>query len=386
MISQHDKGQYFTKNLKLKQKLYSFILNKPNLILEPSVGRGDLVEYIISQNKDVQFDLYEIDKSISFLKSINVDDIHFGDFLEYNIEKTYKTIIGNPPFVKTKKGNLYIDFIDKCFKLLEENGELIFIIPTDFLKLTSSTKLINTMLENGTFTHIYHPNNENLFENATIDIIIFRYCKNKKLPNKILFNDNEKYLINTNGIITFTDKVNENLVKFSEIFDIYVGIVSGKEKIFKNNKYGNVQVLNAKNKKEKYILINEFPTNNENLNKYLLENKETLINRKIRKFNNDNWFEWGALRNIKKMIENIGKDCIYVSNLTRKDEICFKSSVNLFGGGLIIMIPKKNINLSKVVKFINSNIFKDNYMYSGRFKIGHKQLCNSLFDYKSFTK
>jgi adenine-specific DNA-methyltransferase len=386
MTSQHDKGQYFTKNLNLKQKLYSFILNKPNLILEPSVGRGDLVEYIISQNKDVQFDLYEIDKSISFLKSINVDDIHFGDFLEYNIEKTYKTIIGNPPFVKTKKGNLYIDFIDKCFKLLEENGELIFIIPTDFLKLTSSTKLINTMLENGTFTHIYHPNNENLFENATIDIIIFRYCKNKKLPNKILFNDNEKYLINTNGIITFTDKVNENWVKFSEIFDIYVGIVSGKEKIFKNNKYGNVQVLNAKNKKEKYILINEFPTNNENLNKYLLENKETLINRKIRKFNNDNWFEWGALRNIKKMIENIGKDCIYVSNLTRKDEICFKSSVNLFGGGLIIMIPKKNINLSKVVKFINSNIFKDNYMYSGRFKIGHKQLCNSLFDYKSFTK
>ena len=63
-------------------------------------------------------------------------------------------------------------------------------------------------------------------KNATIDIIIFRYCKDKKLPNKILFNDNEKYLINTNGIITFTDKVNKNLVKFSEIFDIYVGIVS----------------------------------------------------------------------------------------------------------------------------------------------------------------
>ena len=57
MTSQHDKGQYFTKNLKLKQKLYSFILNKPNLILEPSVGRGDLVEYIISQNKDVNFDI-----------------------------------------------------------------------------------------------------------------------------------------------------------------------------------------------------------------------------------------------------------------------------------------------------------------------------------------
>ena len=93
----------------------------------------------------------------------------------------------------------------------------------------------------------------------------------------------------------------------------------------------------------------------------------------------------GSIKKYKKIKENIGKDCIYVSNLTRKDEICFESTVNLFGGGLIIMIPKE-YKFIKVVKFINSNIFKNNYMYSGRFKIGHKQLCNSLFDYKSFTK
>lgn len=31
------------------------------------------------------------------------------------------------------------------------------------------------MIENGSFTNIYYPNNENLFKDAKIDIIVFRY-------------------------------------------------------------------------------------------------------------------------------------------------------------------------------------------------------------------
>ena len=36
--------------------------------------------------------IYEIDKSISFLKSINVDDIHFGDFLDIILKKHIKLL------------------------------------------------------------------------------------------------------------------------------------------------------------------------------------------------------------------------------------------------------------------------------------------------------
>ena len=68
--------------------------------------------------------------------------------------------------------------------IYENNGELIFIIPSDFFKLTSASKLLNNMILNGTFTHIYHPHNEKLFENASIDVIVFRYCKNNNLSNK----------------------------------------------------------------------------------------------------------------------------------------------------------------------------------------------------------
>ena len=57
---------------------------------------------------------------------------------------------------------------------------------------------------------------------------ISRYAFNKKLIN-------EKYLINTNGIITFSDtSSNQNKYPLNRYFDIYVGIVSGKESVFKN--------------------------------------------------------------------------------------------------------------------------------------------------------
>ena len=291
----------------------------------------------------------------------------------------FKVLFGNPPFVKTKSGNLYHEFILKCYELLEEKGELIFIVPSDFLKLTSSGKILSEMLENGTFTHIFQPNKENLFEHATIDVIVFRYCKDKKLDSKVIINDEEKYLVNTNGIITFSEtKKRKSGKSFGEDFSIFVGMVSGKENVFKNELLGDKEVLNGKNLVEKYIILENFPTDDSKVNEYMLNNKTALMERKIRKFTEKNWYQWGALRNIESVKEHEGKDCIYVKTLTRSNEVAFIDKVRLFGGGLLIMIPKKKINLKKVIEKINSDAFRSNYMYSGRFKIGHKQLLNAM--------
>jgi adenine-specific DNA-methyltransferase len=373
------KGQYFTKNVFLKESVYKIILNNPSKILEPSCGKGHLIEHVLQNNENVCFDMYEIDDKLDILKTINKDDIKFVDFLKEKITERYDTVIGNPPFVKTKTGNLFLKFIQKCYNLLNNNGELIFIVPSDFIKQTSSSKIINEMMNNGTFTHIIHPHDETLFDNANVDVIVFRYCKNKELNNTIRLNDEDKFLINTNGILTFSDSQSHNLTMFSDFFDIYVGMVTGKECVYKNETFGNIDVLNGKDKLDKYILIKSFPTKNESLNEYMLSNKKELIERKIRTFNENNWFEWGALRNYTTIQNNIGKKCIYVNNITRSKDVCFEGTVQLFGGGLIIMIPKKEIDIDNIVTFINSDSFKSNYMYSGRFKIGHKQLCNCLF-------
>ena len=377
MTTKHNLGQYFTTNKELKEKVFDFILNRPSFILEPSIGQGDLVTFITEKIPTIKFDMYEIDTKITLLGKIEKDKIIYGDFMKQKITKSYQTIVGNPPYIRTKKGNLYIDFTEKCYSLLDDNGELIFIVPSDFFKLTSASNLLNEMMENGTFTHIFHPNNEKMFENASIDVIVFRYCKNKLIEKKVVYNDKLLYITNSNGLITFGEKQNKNSVMFKDFFDIYVGLVSGKEEIYKNKELGNIQVLNGEDKVEKYIYIENYPCENKEINNYLLDHKKELIERKIRKFNENNWFEWGAPRNIKTINSNLGKECIYIYNLTRRPIVSFVGKINYFGGGLIMLKPKKKCNLSKIVSFINSNTFKDNFMFSGRFKIGHRQLCQS---------
>lgn len=432
LIQRNKYDQYFTTNITLQRKVFDLILNNPDVILEPSVGRGDLVKYVMENSDMKTFDMYEIDNTVKLLDGVDIKNVTYCDFLKQVINKKYKTIIGNPPY-----GKLYVLFIQKCFNLLEENGELIFIIPSDFFKLTRSVKLLNEMMTAGSFTHIYHPNNEKLFEFASVDIIIFRYCKDhvtvdcqtelssedKNLPKKILhtspaqtlYNDKIMNIHNNSGLITFSDYSDGNLITetrsnelISNHFDIYVGLVSGKEEVFKNEKFGNLYLLNGVNKKDKYIFLKKFPTANDELNKYMLDNKKELIERQIRNFTEKNWFEWGAIRNEEQMnsftydIElEIGKlsldeyynkcytlskmkpikvmKCIYVYTLTRKEQIAFIDDVGYFGGNLIMMKPKKEYDLNKIVDYLNSDEFKHNFIYSNRFKIGHRQLANSTF-------
>jgi adenine-specific DNA-methyltransferase len=375
-------GQYFTKDLSLKNKVFEFIKNNPSLILEPSIGRGDLVTHVSDKIEKVKFDMFEIDNSITLLEKINKTKVIYGDFLKQNISRKYKTIIGNPPYVRTSKGNLYIDFTEKCFNLLEDNGELIFIVPSDFFKLTASVALLEKMMNVGTFTHIYHPNDEHLFKEASIDVIVYRYSKNTSLGNITYYNGEKKYINNNNGLITFHDNVVENNKSFKDYFTAHVGMVTGAEKIFKNNEYGNLELLNSNQQKENYIYIDKFPTENPSLNKYMESHKKHLISRKIKKFNETNWFQWGAIRNLSITKNNLGKDCIYIHTLTRKEIVAFKSKVTYFGGGLIMLLPHQKIDLNLVVNYLNSEKFKKNFIYSGRFKIGQRQIINATIDCK----
>jgi len=376
----HQYGQYFTTNTTLKTKLLEFILNDPRIILEPSIGRGDLVLFVKDKLPSVLFDMYEIDDTIVLLDGIEKDDVVYGDFLTQVVSRKYMTIVGNPPFVRTKKGNLYIDFIEKCFQMLDDSGELIFIVPSDFFKLTSATRLLNSMTNQGTFTHIFHPHDEKMFENATIDVLVFRYCKDVSLiTNKVLYNGELLNVINSNGLITFdnTDMKNRGVL-FQEHFDIYVGLVSGKESVFKNEELGNISVLNGKDVTNRYIQIDTYPSDTEAVNEYLLQNKQELLNRGIRKFDERNWYQWGAPRNIHVMKTCFGQKCIYIYNLTRKPQIAFPETVQYFGGGLIMLKPKNNqCDIDKCLAYINSGTFQNKFRYSGRFKIGQRQLCNS---------
>ena len=370
-------GQYFTTDESLLNRVKILIMNKEGTILEPSFGQGNLLEISFCDNTRPIIG-YEIDKNIKILKSLRekvsrchaVIKLRYTDFLSANIKERFTTIVANPPYCKIKGSqNLYLEFIKKCYSLLESDGEMIFIVPSDFLKATNSAGLIEEMSLSGSFTHFYFPDCENLFDGASIDVVVFRYQLGLK-QNTTIVNDVVKYIDTTDGIISFSNSENRG-VPIENLFDVYVGIVSGKDDVFQSD-HGNVKVLTDFDTEKKFVLVSRFPTKSEKINDLLLENKDALLARRIRKFTETNWFEWGALRNINAIKDNVKKPCIYVRTITRKDLVATKGQVQLFSGSLLCLIPKETLNLDDIVDQINAN--RNDYTYSGRFKITHRQL------------
>ena len=86
-------GQYFTTHKKLQEKVVEFILNNPSIILEPSIGQGDLITCIKEKIPNITFDMYEIDTKIKLLENIQKNKVIYGDFLKQVISKKYQTIV-----------------------------------------------------------------------------------------------------------------------------------------------------------------------------------------------------------------------------------------------------------------------------------------------------
>lgn len=371
-------GQYFTINKKLQSFVFKKVKHKSKPLLEPSFGAGHLLRLFKEYRDDYPMTCYEIDETIKPVVTFNENQtVEYGDFMKIDIPTKFKTIIGNPPYVKQSTGNLYLKFIEKCYECLDEDGELIFIVPSDFIKLTRAGPIINKMILEGSFTDFLFPNDESLFDKASIDVVVFRYEKGT-FANKALVNETEMFCNVKNGIVTFSDK--EVCGKpISDFFNAYVGIVSGRDSVYKQT-FGNIDVLQDKDKIEKFIQVKTLPSGDERIDVWLNSHKDELINRKIRKFSEKTWFEWGALRNISQVENNVGKTCIYIRNMTRSKEIAFIDKVQYFGGSLICLIPKNDISKSDmqtIVETLNSENFRNNYTYAGRFKIGHKQICNA---------
>ena len=80
------------------------------------------------------------------------------------------------------------------------------------------------------------------------------------------------------------------------------------------------------------------------------------------------------------MKKKLGTPCIYIYNLTREKEIAWAGNVQMFGGNIIMLIPKKEVGLFKIVQYLNLPVFKKKFTQSGRFKIGQRHLLYSRIE------
>ena len=154
-------GQVFTPS-NIVNLMVELIKNK-GAVLEPSAGDGAFLSALSERDVDA------VELSPVLYERLCVRypfaNVQYGDFFDLSISKKYSTIIGNPPYVRyqdillfTKKRltsslfdrrtNLYLFFIERCVRLLEDRGEMIFITPRELIT-SHFCKKIKSFYANG---------------------------------------------------------------------------------------------------------------------------------------------------------------------------------------------------------------------------------------------
>ncbi|MCX2683448.1 class I SAM-dependent methyltransferase [Campylobacter sp. MIT 21-1685] len=356
--------------------------------LEPSCGDGAFFLHLPSNKVGI-----EIDSNV-----IKDKKILQCDFFAYPISEKFDTIIGNPPYVRyqdivedTKfllnpyknlfdmRSNLYLFFIYKCILHLNEGGELIFITPRDFLKSTSSIRLNKFLFSQGTITHFYDLGDKKIFENAQPNCAIWRFEKgNFKRKTQSV-----KNFTCINGQILFTQK--SYTIPFNELFFVKVGAVSGADSIFANDEVGNVEFVNsttAKSGKTRKMIYGEYGKTSE----YLQNFKNKLLARKIKKFSEENWWEWGRDYYKSKAPR------IYVNTKTRNQKPFFLHECKAYDGSILAIFPKFEVD-SKALQILCDKLNSVNwielgFVCDGRFLFSQKSLENCPLDddFKCYNK
>ena len=110
-------------------KMYRKLKTNPTNILEPSAGKGDIVDYIKENDRHLRRNIsaIEIDNNlIAILKDKDIKVID-SDFLSFSAPDKFDAIIANPPF---SNGEYHLL---KAIEIMYR-GEIVFLINAETIK------------------------------------------------------------------------------------------------------------------------------------------------------------------------------------------------------------------------------------------------------------
>jgi adenine-specific DNA-methyltransferase len=196
-------GQFYTSKDVVSYMVSLITKNAQARILESGFGQGAFLDYLLDE-RYVNLTGYDIDEE-NYIKArkkypLSVKLFHL-DYLKSPIEEKFDVIIGNPPYVgwnriltdvrenlikepfwkKYVNGewDLLYAFIIWSIEKLNENGELIYIVPFNWFHSTYAASLRKYLSTYGSFEIINHFGEFKLFEDCAPNNIIFRYRKSR---------------------------------------------------------------------------------------------------------------------------------------------------------------------------------------------------------------
>lgn len=358
-------GQVFTPTAVVKTMLG--LRRNTGRTLEPSAGDGAFFKKIPGC-VGIELDARVAPKGVRVM-----------DFFAYPTSQKFETIIGNPPYVRhqdiqagTKqrldgthfdgRSNLYLFFIEKCVQHLKPGGELIFITPRDFIKLTAAKKLNAWLYEQGSITDFIETGDSSIFGPYVPNCAIWRFEKgriDRRMTDGRIFSESHGQLLFLRGNYT---------VPLSVLFDVKVGAVSGADDIFVHPK-GNAEfvcstTIDTGKARRAYFGVK---------NKYLTQFKERLLKRRVRHFNETNWWLWGRQHYVSDQPR------IYVNGKTRRPAPFFLHECKNYDGSILALFPKDPmIDLDRAVRLLNTAVDWEElgYICDGRFLFSQRSLEN----------
>lgn len=404
------RGQFFTTRDRVLNVLVSLVNNDGD-IFEPSAGSGHIIRALEKCNKNKIYSCELDDFKVN--GKVCESEITVGNFFNFiQNGRKYDTSIGNPPFVKLKNveeetiqilpekindnGNLYYYFIKYSVEVLRDRGELIFIVPKEWLYNTSAQFLREYLRNKGGFTHFIDCGEEKLFDDADVpSLCIFRFevGYNGKVKYYDSVDDYNESNYQTKNVtygktISFSNK-DRSTNRVSDFFNVKVGLVSGKENVFKlpnNHNLGSEgikRIMTTKKTYSEYLFLenyDRFDMLPERIQSYLNNHYDDLIGRKIRKFTENDWWKYGAIRNLEMMKSNRVR--IYGLMKTRdKSPFWLGEEGSLFSGGVFALFVKEGVEIDiiRAVEYLNSDEFKEIMKESNLYSNNKVSITPSVF-------
>lgn len=321
--------------------------------LEPSAGNGAFSRAIPSCVA------IELDARVAPPRALVMD------FFAYPTDEKFACVIGNPPYVRYQdisaatrnlldgamfdgRSNLYLFFIAKAVAHLEEGGELIFITPRDFVKLTAASKLNDWLYKQGTITHWIETGDTRIFDGALPNCAIFRFVKGDFSRRTLCRSIQEKCwderaMVHIAGQLAFTHA--ELTVPFSDLFEVRVGAVSGADSVFEHP--DGIEMVCSRTVDTglpRRMLYNV-------MHPVLRSHKKHLLERRIRQFSEANWWSWG-----RGYAQRSGPR-IYVNGKTRRGRPFYVHSCEAYDGSVLALFPKiPSMNLQRAAQLLNDAV------------------------------